>query len=168
MAAAAPGSFVTLGYAGAAGSGFKFEDVIGRGAFGLAFRVAEKLVRNAARRLAIMQAPDVKAEVDLRNEINWFKACLSVLSIPMCVNLRGAVHIVKVLADHDDTKSNTGAKVIRRCLSGRDIAPVETSSTRLTGPVVVSECLDNADELRLHYRLIKDNPVLPNRVLWAF
>lgn len=86
----APGSFVQLGghYAGNspaaamikemrthfdAQTRFTFEGLLGRGTFGMTFRVLERLGRNARRRLAIKRAGSSRMYMELRTEISYLR-----------------------------------------------------------------------------------------------
>lgn len=79
--------------------------------------------------------------------------------------MRGAEHIVRLIAHRDDRRAYVTRRQMRRAWNRGNVSG---SLIGLTGPVIVLEYLDNGDISRLHYRLIKDNILLPNRVLWAF
>lgn len=52
---------------------FTFEDLLGRGAFGMTFRVAERIGENEVRKLAVKRACDPSVYKDLRKEINYLR-----------------------------------------------------------------------------------------------
>ncbi|KAI0109403.1 hypothetical protein F4776DRAFT_667716 [Hypoxylon sp. NC0597] len=135
---------------------YTFEGLIGRGAFGLTFRLIEKLSANRSRRLAIKRSLRPQREDDLRNEIEWLKT------------LRGAEHIVRILATRDDSESSASALI--RTRRDRLGAPLElhNSLMGLAGPIVVLEYLENGDIERLYNRLVRHDQLLPNRILWSF
>ncbi|KAK6958318.1 hypothetical protein Daesc_001116 [Daldinia eschscholtzii] len=74
---------------------FVFGELLGRGAFGLAFSIIEKLSHNRTRRLVVKRSLKPRGEDDLRNEIEWLKT------------LRGAEHVVRLLASHDEPHPTT-------------------------------------------------------------
>ncbi|KAI1417187.1 kinase-like domain-containing protein [Hypoxylon sp. FL1857] len=135
---------------------YKFEGLIGRGAFGLTFRVVEKLGANRSRRLAIKRALRPQQEDDLRNEIEWLKT------------LRGAEHIVRVLAFLDEPEPTTRSRRAQRTRKKDSQLNLRGSIVGITGPVVVLEYLENADIARLYERLVQHDQLLPNRILWSF
>ncbi|KAI0838059.1 kinase-like domain-containing protein [Hypoxylon sp. FL0890] len=135
---------------------YTFEGLLGRGAFGLTFRVVEKLSADKFRRLAIKRSLRPRQEDDLRNEIEWLKT------------LRGAEHIVRILASRDDRESTAGPRRGRRTRLRHSPLNLQDSLTGLYGPIVVLEYLENADITRLYNRLVQHDQLLPNRILWSF
>ncbi|KAI2601812.1 kinase-like domain-containing protein [Hypoxylon sp. NC1633] len=135
---------------------FNFERVIGCGAFGLVFSVIEKIPGNRTRRLAVKRSLVPQEEDDLRNEIQWLQ------------RLRGAEHIVRMLAYRDDPEPRVLPRNARTASQRRRRA-LQDSLAGLVGPVVVLEYLENGNLAQVfNGRLIKHDQLLPNRVLWSF
>ncbi|KAK8131571.1 hypothetical protein PG984_008009 [Apiospora sp. TS-2023a] len=134
---------------------FAYEDVAGRGSYGMTYRVREELPQGDTRQLAVKRALEGEEEV-LRNEIRWLK------------ELAGSEHIVRIVASHDGEKKQGGfARWARRLSSRGSKADVTESLVGLKGPVLVMEYLKNGDLAQLHYRTIKYDLVVPNRALWS-
>ncbi|KAI1141033.1 kinase-like domain-containing protein [Hypoxylon sp. FL0543] len=135
---------------------YTFERFLGRGAFGITFRLIERLSANKTRRLAVKRSLTPQREAELQNEIDWLKT------------LRGAEHIVRILATRDEPESiaMTGRARRRRTMNTRP--GLEDSLEGLAGPVVVLEYLENADIAQLYMRLVQHDQLLPNRILWSF
>ncbi|KAI2783384.1 kinase-like domain-containing protein [Daldinia loculata] len=134
---------------------FTFEGLLGRGAFGLTFCLVEKLSQNRTRRLVVKRSLKPRGEDDLRNEIEWLKT------------LRGAEHVVGILASRDEPHPTTFFRRDRKRLLRRRSA-LEESLGGFTGPIVVIEYLENGDLARLYKRLVNRDQLLPNRVIWSF
>ncbi|KAI2472901.1 hypothetical protein F4781DRAFT_293271 [Annulohypoxylon bovei var. microspora] len=134
---------------------FIFQGLIGRGAFGLTFCAVERLSMDTCRRIAIKRSLDPRREDDLRNEITWLKT------------LRGAEHIVRLLASRDDPDPMASFRRAPRLSMYRPLG-LQDSLEGLTGPIAVLEYLENADIARLYERLVKYDQLLPNRILWSF
>ncbi|KAI1376332.1 kinase-like domain-containing protein, partial [Hypoxylon crocopeplum] len=134
---------------------FTFEGLIGQGKFGLTFRAVEQLSQNSSRRLAIKRSSRPERDDDLRNEITWLRT------------LRGAEHIVRMLAYNDDPAPKALYRRARRIFLSRRLG-LRDALKGITGPIAVLEYLENADMARLYQRLIRHDQLLPNRVLWAF
>ncbi|KAI1479981.1 kinase-like domain-containing protein [Daldinia eschscholtzii] len=134
---------------------FVFGRLLGRGAFGLAFSLIEKLSHNRTRRLVVKRSLKPRGEDDLRNEIEWLKT------------LRGAEHVVRLLASHDEPHPTTYYRRDRKRLLRRQTA-LDKSLEGFTGPIAVIEYLENGDLARLYKRLVGRDHLLPNRVIWSF
>ncbi|KAI1078260.1 kinase-like domain-containing protein [Whalleya microplaca] len=134
---------------------FTFEGYIGPGASGLVFRVVEKLSGNTYRRLAIKRALRVQKEDDLRNEI------------ARLTSLRGAEHIVRMVACRDEPEPPSLLTRVRRRLLRRRLV-LQDSLAGLYGPVFMMEYMENGDVGTLYRKLRQHNELLPNRVLWSF
>ncbi|KAI1774025.1 kinase-like domain-containing protein [Hypoxylon cercidicola] len=132
---------------------FTFEGLIGRGAFGLAFRLVEKVSENKVRRLAVKRSLPRK-EDDLRNEIRYL------------MRLRGAEHIVRLLASRDEEEPMPGRQRARGIMNARRLG-LQDSLTGITGPIAVLEYMENGDLKQLVNRCIRNDQLLPNRILWS-
>ncbi|KAK8069032.1 hypothetical protein PG994_005648 [Apiospora phragmitis] len=139
---------------------FVYEDVAGRGSFGITYRVREKLPGGGqkdgtSRRLAVKRALDGEEDV-LRNEIRWLK------------ELAGSAHIVRIVASHDGVKKQGPvARFVRKLSLRGSRGNVKDSLVGLQGPVLMMEYLENGDLAQLYYMTIKYGLVVPNRVLWS-
>ncbi|CAJ2500249.1 Uu.00g031020.m01.CDS01 [Anthostomella pinea] len=132
---------------------FAFEEIIGRGAYGLTFRVVEKLANGKTRRLAVKRALSKESESDLRREITWM------------TRLGGAAHIARVLG----TRNVTGGNMTN---TRRGLAQLFRTRSRfligIEGPVLALEYLENGSLAGMYKRMCRAKTVLPNRILWSF
>ncbi|RYP12973.1 hypothetical protein DL767_010999 [Monosporascus sp. MG133] len=160
---------------------WEFETLLQEGAYGVVVRIKKKTgLFVGVRRLAVKRALGVDEENQLRNEIKRLK------------KLRGAEHIVKIVAARDDT-NGTGENE-RNGLERNEGGP-ETNIARrrksrlrlrfaslirlfekradnylvgLNGPVIAMEYLENGTFRRLMARAKRHDIHLPNLVLWSF
>lgn len=84
--------------------------------------------------------------------------------------LRGAAHIVQILAFDDGLSQPLFAQIIR--MIGQFLLPLgskwEAIGPGLSGPTVVMEYIENGN-LEEFFRRARDQEIrLPNRVLWSF
>ncbi|RYP45664.1 hypothetical protein DL768_008008 [Monosporascus sp. mg162] len=159
---------------------WEFETLLQEGAYGVVVRIKKKPgLFEGVRRLAVKRALGEGEENQLRNEIKRLK------------KLRGAEHIVKIVAARDDT-NGTGKNEING-LETNDGGP-ETNIARrrksrlklwfaslmrlfkkhadhylvgLNGPVIAMEYLENGTFRRLMARAKTHDIHLPNLMLWS-
>ncbi|CAJ2509301.1 Uu.00g143270.m01.CDS01 [Anthostomella pinea] len=139
---------------------FRYGELIGRGGYGLAFSVRERVGVGVGggrwRMLAVKRALRGENEGDLREEIKWMR------------RLSGSAPIARVIATRDDpAPPSRGARRFRQ-LVNRVRGKREGFLIGLKGPVLVVEYMENADLARLWTRLYQFDQLLPNRILWAF
>ncbi|TGJ87187.1 hypothetical protein E0Z10_g1627 [Xylaria hypoxylon] len=162
---------------------FRFDKLLGSGAAGVLCRVVETATppgrggrrsdrAGLSRRLAVKRAIGAEAEEDLRSEVVVLK------------RLRGAEHIVRLIAFHDDrpqapTFLNDSKRVLSslwRATTGTPFLGQRSNSSAvydslldgLRGPAVVMEYLENGSLGALLEKLRATDILLPNRVLWSF
>ncbi|KAI0377255.1 kinase-like domain-containing protein [Hypomontagnella monticulosa] len=136
------------------GPRFTFQGPLGWGAYGVTVCVVEQLARNRSRRLVVKRALRSRGENDLKGEIEWMK------------RLRGGEHIVRLIASRDDTQGPSARRRARWRFFRR--SDVEESLEGLLGPVAVMEYLENGELSKLFNRVVRNNFLLPNRILWSF
>ncbi|KAI1098262.1 hypothetical protein F4804DRAFT_350588 [Jackrogersella minutella] len=153
---------------------WKYEKVLGSGFFGTAILVGNKTRRfnSNYRRLVVKRAITDPGETELRNEINWL------------TRLRGAEHIVAIVASRDDAAVDPAAVAPREPLFARLFRSGNSGQVRksrdprriddelnlrgLAGyPVLVLEYLENGTFARLIDRTTQHQTHLPNRLLWS-
>ncbi|KAI0459941.1 kinase-like protein [Xylaria acuta] len=151
---------------------WEYEKFLGNGAYGLTLLLREMdrfVVRQ--KRIAIKLARSGAAErAQLKNELKILK------------RLRGAKHIVKMVASCDDLRSvSTYASRIKEQTNPLgSIVGVFGKLTRLPpsaafvplegimeGPAVALEYLDKGDLVSVKIRTDYDGEVMPNKVLWS-
>ncbi|KAI0911828.1 hypothetical protein F4823DRAFT_635480 [Ustulina deusta] len=164
---------------------FRFEKLLGSGAAGVVCRVIESGTPGAlrdggadqpgcSRRLVVKRAIGVEGEEDLRNEIAVLK------------RLRGAEHIVRIIAGHGDIEQVRPSGFLNRSRDMLDTlwhtarrrptlgqqknqgTVYDTLLYSFSGPAVMMEYLENGSLGTLLEKLKATNVLLPNRVLWAF
>ncbi|KAI1073833.1 hypothetical protein F5B20DRAFT_574518 [Whalleya microplaca] len=123
---------------------WEYEDFLGDGEYAVAVLVRKRSRTTNDHRMVLKKAKGRDSENQLKNEISWLK------------RLRGAEHIVRMLAAHDGTMSTSAGSVSGSALQG------------LTNPIMAMQYLENGSFSRLMERLRQKNMHLPNRILWSF
>ncbi|KAI3319000.1 kinase-like domain-containing protein [Xylariaceae sp. AK1471] len=134
---------------------FKYEDLIGRGSFGMAFRVIQRGNKHT-RRLIVKRSLDDETADELRNEIRTME------------RLNGSAHIASVIATHDDPSPPRRPLRTLKQLVAKLKRKQHAMLIGLRGPALVIEYLENGDLNRVRERAWNYGRVLPNRILWSF
>ncbi|RYP62884.1 hypothetical protein DL771_009533 [Monosporascus sp. 5C6A] len=160
--------------------GWEFETLLQEGAYGVVVRIKKQPGPFASvRRLAVKRPLGENEQNQLRNEIKRLKT------------LRGAEHIVKIVAARDDISSteknesnrlerNDGGletNIARRRISGLKLQfarlmrlfkkRADHYLVGLNGPVIAMEYLENGTFGRLMARAKRQDVHLPNLMLWS-
>ncbi|KAI0400739.1 kinase-like domain-containing protein [Xylaria palmicola] len=160
---------------------FRFEHVIGNGAYGITFAVVERrfgLRGLRQRRLAVKRAKVRMFEEELRDEIymmmskRTFRGRYPILTnwgaVVVTQKLNGAAHLPSIIASSDDAAwSRRRPGLLRRLASALTCRWQDDLPAGLGGPTLIMEYLENGDLDRLRRRLASRDMELPNRLLWG-
>ncbi|KAI1746027.1 kinase-like protein [Xylaria scruposa] len=131
---------------------WEYERFLGNGTYGMTVLLREKDQLAAAdpKRIALKLAKrgNRAGTLQLRNELKFLKI------------LRGAMHIVNMVASCDDLNSVNGGDVASRSVFG----PLQAL---MQGPAVALEYLDQGDLVTLKIDIDNFQQRMPNRVLWS-
>ncbi|KAI1324535.1 hypothetical protein F5Y16DRAFT_402254 [Xylariaceae sp. FL0255] len=110
--------------------------------------------REVLRRLCVKMPHAENSYEGLRNEIAILR------------NINGSVHVVGLIAYRDDPEA------LAQTLSRRPFPRVPPEQgdflAGMSGPLLVTEFLENGTLARLIQRVVDRDVVVPNRILWAF
>ncbi|KAI1437508.1 kinase-like protein [Xylaria sp. CBS 124048] len=151
---------------------WEFEKCLGNGTYGMAVLMREKrkYVRRS-RRMAVKVALHRDADLDLQCEVAWLKL------------LRGAKHIIKLLASREDVGSITQdtertqrfMDLLKRAgdQHGSKLQRLPPNSVfmglvGIHGPAMAMEHAEHGTLLDFKDKVERFNMRIPNRVLWSF
>ncbi|KAI8633618.1 kinase-like protein [Xylariaceae sp. FL1651] len=145
---------------------WEHERLLGHGAYGFVSLLREKVTFGRSRRISLKLALP-RGKQQLENEISWLK------------RLRGARHLVTMLASCDDIAASANNQIHRSQKFTRRVVARFTKLFRVPprsvfdslagvqGPAVALEYIENGSLISLQKRLRQRKKSLPNRILWS-